>query len=692
MDGLVGGPPVPWPRAAPEHALDVAAAQRRERPRETAYVYDERMKLHATPSADGHPERPERIARIFDMLTEHGCIARMRRIPAREALADEVALVHGRELWDEFEMLMRYPEEALRMYSEALEAHASLYLNAYSTLSARLACGGVVDMCIAVAERRVRNGFAIVRPPGHHAEPSCGTGFCLYNNVAVAARVILEASAHAGAAVRRILIVDWDVHHGNGTQRMFWDDADVLYVSLHRYEMGTFYPGTSYGNYDKVGGPGARGTSLNIPWPCGGMHDADYLYAFQQCIMPVALEYAPDLVIISAGFDAADGDKLGGCHVTPAGYAHMTHQLLSLAEGRVVVALEGGYDLDAISASSLAVARVLLGDAPPPLAGDSVTCAAAVDTVSRVVRTHAPYWTSLASGLPPPAPSPYMRPSFGAVPLREIFASTRAAALWDAHSIAPLPCRVDDGRVPLLRNQALSSSSVLASDTNTVVVYVHDERPLLVDAAHGADALCTTDDSALVADWASRAGYALVDVAAETMLPTRPLFRSENDMSHMRALTSKTRHELTEPLLYVWDNFVTLSSAKRIVLIGHGTASGAVAFLVAHRPVQERVCAIVQLVAFHSVPMMPKHPLELRSWYAARSLVLCARDHPLFLWGEQATAKTRLGSVQRSGACRSRPSVIAHHAVEVRPAELLAAELPRITAWVEARLGGHGGV
>ena len=122
-----------------------------------------------------------------------------------------------------------------------------------------------------------------------------------------------------------------------------------------------FYPGTSFGNYDQVGGESARGTSVNVPWPCSGMDDGDYLHAFQHCIMPIAYEFAPDLVIVSAGFDAAQDDMLGGCLVSPAGYAHMTHQLMALAQGNLVVALEGGYTLDAISRSALAVVRTLLG-------------------------------------------------------------------------------------------------------------------------------------------------------------------------------------------------------------------------------------------------------------------------------------------------------------------------------------------
>ena len=155
-------------------------------------------------------------------------------------------------------------------------------------------------------------------------------------NAALSARAAIAARhAQRVRGMERVAIVDWDVHHGNGTQRIFWNDSNVLYISLHRYENGTFYPGTTFGNYDQVGGPDALGTSVNVPWPCTGMGDADYLHAFQQCILPIAYEFAPDLVIVSAGFDAADGDVLGGCRVSPTGYAHMTHQLAALAGGRL---------------------------------------------------------------------------------------------------------------------------------------------------------------------------------------------------------------------------------------------------------------------------------------------------------------------------------------------------------------------
>ncbi|KXS13295.1 Arginase/deacetylase, partial [Gonapodya prolifera JEL478] len=217
----------------------------------------------------------------------------------------------------------------------------SVYFCAETPVCARLSCGAVVDVCKEVYRNPgVRNGVAVVRPPGHHAERNEAMGFCIYNNVAVAAKVVQR---DCGAS--RIMIVDWDVHHGNGIQSAFLSDPSVLYVSIHRHEQGSFYPQGPEGSHTAVGhGPGA-GFNINIDWDMKGMGDAEYLCAFEKVVMPVGREFDPDLVIISAGFDAAQGDPLGGCNVTPIGYAHMTHMLSALAGGKVAIVLEVSYKI-----------------------------------------------------------------------------------------------------------------------------------------------------------------------------------------------------------------------------------------------------------------------------------------------------------------------------------------------------------
>lgn len=206
---------------------------------------------------------------------------------------------------------------------QCLHFGSDTFANSSSPLAARLSCGGLLEVTSAVVHGKATSGVAVIRPPGHHAEPDRVMGFCLYNNVGVAAQV-----ARTQWGVNRVLIVDWDVHHGNGTQEMFYSDPSVLYFSTHRYDSGRFYPGT--GSAREVGTGAGAGYNINVPWPCGNMGDAEYFAAFSQVLMPVALAFDPDLVIVSAGFDAADGDPLGGCSLTPKGevVCACTHCLL----------------------------------------------------------------------------------------------------------------------------------------------------------------------------------------------------------------------------------------------------------------------------------------------------------------------------------------------------------------------------
>jgi len=624
------------------------------------------MMMHATLADESHPEQPQRIARIFEMLQRHGCIDRMLRIPSREARRHEVESVHDAALWDTFESIVQLPVEQLKAYSQDLEARSSLYLNPHSTFCARLACGSVIETCSAVAAGRVRNGIAIVRPPGHHAEPGSGTGFCLYNNVAVAATTLLNRPTGAADRVQRVMILDWDVHHGNGTQRAFWDDDRVLYVSLHRYENGTFYPGTTFGHYDQVGGPEARGTSVNVPWPCGGMNDADYLYAFQRCIMPIAYEFSPDLVIVSAGFDAAAGDLLGGCLVSPAGYAHMTHQLMSLASGRLVVALEGGYTLDAIASSALAVTQTLLGDPLPPWPARLACSTAGADTVARAVRAQAPYWACMRHSLDyAPAPREVRGATWAA---SDLYLDARAARLWADHQMMPLPAVGDS----LRRNQALVTPSAMAPGTSTLLVFIHDmgtwhigdpddpQRPPLF-LADAADA---------VVQWAHTHGFACVDLCTALPVPVRPLRNSEHDRPPPRPDARPHKATLEAQALYVWDHVCALSPAQRVLFVGFGAGCDALMHIIANRVVQGRVQAVVQVMGLQPIPLVPKQRQELKAWYLERALVLCPHEHPLYAWNEQQASGKRLGRVQR--AAESDPTQVLYRATDVLDALLRA--------------------
>jgi len=243
-------------------------------------------------------------------------------------------------------------------------------------------------MTDAVFRDEITNGIAIVRPPGHHAECTHAMGFCVFNNVSVAARYLqMEMGCN------RILIVDWDIHHGNGTQNEFYKEDGVLYLSIHRFEKAGFYPFFPSAGMEYIGVDAGLGYNINVPWPCGGMGDADYLYVFEKIVMPIARQYKPEMVIVSAGFDAALGDELGECNVTPSGFAEMTKLLMDLNNGKIALALEGGYCIPALVESITACTRVLLGqtvEAPNVSLGPHYEC---ISTVDNVIRVLSPYWS-----------------------------------------------------------------------------------------------------------------------------------------------------------------------------------------------------------------------------------------------------------------------------------------------------------
>jgi len=223
--------------------------------------------------------------------------------------------------------------------------------------AALLAAGAAITMTAAVVKREATSAFVLVRPPGHHAEEDHAMGFCLFNNLAIAA-----AHARAELGVERVLVVDWDVHHGNGTQRAFYDRRDVLFFSLHQFPL---YPGSGW--VDEVGQGEGVGHTVNVPLPPSS-GDADYEAAVREILVPVADTYKPDLVLVSAGFDAHHDDPLAGMNVTDDGFAHLAEAVRSIAErhaqGRLALMLEGGYDLEALGRSTRRCVEVLTGVAP----------------------------------------------------------------------------------------------------------------------------------------------------------------------------------------------------------------------------------------------------------------------------------------------------------------------------------------
>lgn len=319
----------------------------------TGIVTDESFLAHDTGA--GHPERADRLRAIGEALesvVQPGLLV----IPARDATAEEIARVHVPEHFQRVAATARLSRFAF---------DADTPTSARSFEAARRAVGGLLALVDAVMDGRVANGFAFVRPPGHHAEADRAMGFCLFNNVALAA-----AHLRAVHGLERVLIVDWDVHHGNGTQHAFYGDPSVLFVSLHQYP---FYPGT--GSAIEVGRGEGEGFTLNLPFPAG-YGDAQYVEAFLEVVEPVARRFAPQFILVSAGFDAHERDPLAGMEVTEHGFADLARVLLRAAReicgGRLVVVLEGGYDLEALRRSVVAVLNEMSGAhldrpvSPPP--------------------------------------------------------------------------------------------------------------------------------------------------------------------------------------------------------------------------------------------------------------------------------------------------------------------------------------
>jgi acetoin utilization deacetylase AcuC-like enzyme len=312
----------------------------------TGFVFDPVYLEHKT--GPGFPERPQRVEAIVKRLKEKGLLAKMESLaPLRDPL-EWITAVHA-------PAYVERVRKACAACGDGVEHLDSgdCPISARSYDAALAAAGAPLAAVDAVMAGRIRNAFCAVRPPGHHALKDRAMGFCLFNNVAIAARYIQKKHGLA-----KVLIADWDVHHGNGTQAAFYDDPTVFYFSTHR---SPFYPGS--GDASERGTGKGEGTTLNVCLRAGD-GDAEIRKAFEEKLKPAALAFKPDFILVSAGFDAHRDDPLGGLAVTAEGYAAITRIVREIAEtncrGRLVTLLEGGYDLDALADSAEAHVRVLM--------------------------------------------------------------------------------------------------------------------------------------------------------------------------------------------------------------------------------------------------------------------------------------------------------------------------------------------
>ena len=286
-----------------------------------------------------HPECPERFDAVVDGLRQADLLERLGRVESRDATEDELALCHTRD----YLRIARRDVEAGHPYLST--GDTDITPNSWDV--AARAAGGVLNAVDQVCAGKARNAFCAVRPPGHHATRSRGMGFCLFNNVALAARW-----AQRKHGIGRVVIVDWDVHHGNGTQDIFYEDGSVFFFSTHQWPL---YPGT--GRSDETGEGSGQGSTMNFPFPAGSGR-AEILGAVRQALVPEMKRFRPEMVLISAGFDSRVGDLLGRFTLTDEDFADLTRAVMEIADesagGRVVSVLEGGYSLDGLASAAAA--------------------------------------------------------------------------------------------------------------------------------------------------------------------------------------------------------------------------------------------------------------------------------------------------------------------------------------------------
>ena len=280
----------------------------------------------------GHPETFERVLAIVDMLQFTKMMDEVVRIEPRDATREEITLVHTQEHFDKIASTKGKP----KVFLDSDTSTCAVTFDA-----ALRASGGLISAIDSVLNGEVDRAFPIVRPPGHHAEADRPMGFCFFNNVAVGAAYLTKIKG-----LKRVMVIDWDVHHGNGTQHIFYDNPDVLFFSSHQYP---FYPGT--GGMDEVGSGDGKGYTVNVPMQ-PGMGDNEFIKIFEEILNPIIEQYEPEFILVSAGFDIFIEDPLGGMRVTPEGFAKLTRMLTDQADkicdGKIIFLLEGGYNLDGL--------------------------------------------------------------------------------------------------------------------------------------------------------------------------------------------------------------------------------------------------------------------------------------------------------------------------------------------------------
>ncbi|KAL6720241.1 Histone deacetylase hda1 [Lecanora helva] len=479
---------------------------------------------------------------------------------------------------------------------------------------------------------------------------------------------------------------------GNGIQQAFYQDPSVLYISLHVHEGGEFYPQGPYGNHIHCGNGLGEGKNINIPWPTKGMGDADYLLAFQHIVMPAAYDFDPDLVIIAAGFDAADGDQLGGCFVTPPCYAQMTHMLMGLARGKLVVCLEGGYNLTSISKSALAVTRTLIGEKPERLSETKAT-EAGIDTVQMVAMHQSKYWPSLY----PKDVSKDVFAKSGACRMHDVIRYYQANQLKEAHNMTNLVIyrdklsKVFDGQVMATPNfEGFAPLLVVIHDPPEMMgtpdpvskrLELHNTWLLLTADPRKAD------DLKHYVDWAAAQGFGVIDVNVPKYLTG--LGAAEGTPEGEQVQRMPAANELA---IYLWENYIEYytpaicNDASHVFFIGVGSAYETIVNLLETRCVQgleqdflNRVSGLINFVSENLLKPVANQPVisSLPKWYKNNSLVFVANDHLVWEMEPQKKRSKRYGNLVKSPT-KGLNDMLIHHQADVH-------------RWIMSRINGQGG-
>jgi len=338
----------------------------------TGVVRDRRFLEHTM--GPGHIESPLRLEAVYEMLDEDGP-ENLIDIPTRPATAEELGFIHDS---DYIGLVERTSGRGMVFLDPDTSASARTWE------AARLAAGGILEAADAVLRGDVRNAFGLVRPPGHHAEAGRAMGFCIFNNIALAAEHIVRRRG-----LERVLIADWDLHHGNGTQNSFYERGDILYFSTHQFP---YYPGT--GHWTETGSGEGAGKTVNIPLS-PGKTDGDFLFIYRTILGAIARQFRPEFILVSAGFDVYGGDPLGGMDLTALGFGALASEFVALADelcrGRLLITLEGGYSLPGLRDGVKQVLLQLNGAAPPTLV-KAVATPAALREIAPAAIHLSKYW------------------------------------------------------------------------------------------------------------------------------------------------------------------------------------------------------------------------------------------------------------------------------------------------------------